>query len=361
MTIRNPNTQIEQQGIRYVEAVVQDCHSIIQKIDRDNDQGNDCYIEFVTDGIASNYGVFAQIKSGQSYKDNRGYKIPADRDHINYWYGGLNLNIGIVYDPEINKAFWVDIKEYINSNAHILNQKTHEIRLNVENEFSGQNFVDFTKYCFAFKERLTGYENYGRSLEWFADLEHPEKCYEGLKSLYANYRNKASTWYYIISSFSKISDTGIRTTLLGLLSNYVDNPNIFWHSNNIKFYPATELQEVIKSLMTKYFIQSEIELCLPYMEDGVNRGSFSYLVYLVINLNQNADVVLRNIALNSNIDDDKRNFCFWLYMHIAKYKSKDIVLDSANAYFEKFGFGKNDEALIGLLESIQNNELLQIG
>jgi hypothetical protein len=97
------------------------------------------------------------------------------------------------------------------------------------------------------------------------------------------------------------------------------------------------------------------------MEDGVNRGSFSYLVYLVINLNQNADVVLRNIALNSNIDDDKRNFCFWLYMHIAKYKSKDIVLDSANAYFEKFGFGKNDEALIGLLESIQNNELLQIG
>jgi hypothetical protein len=63
MTIRNPNTQIEQQGIRYVEAVVQDSNSIIQKIDRDNDQGNDCYIEFVTDGIATNYGVFAQIKS----------------------------------------------------------------------------------------------------------------------------------------------------------------------------------------------------------------------------------------------------------------------------------------------------------
>jgi hypothetical protein len=49
-----------------------------------------------------------------------------------------------VYDPELNKAFWVDIKEYINSNPHILNQKTHEIRINAENEFCGQTFFDFT-------------------------------------------------------------------------------------------------------------------------------------------------------------------------------------------------------------------------
>jgi hypothetical protein len=129
----------------------------------------------------------------------------------------------------------------------------------------------------------------------------------------------------------------------------------------MQFYPTDELQRVIKSLMTKYFLQSEIELCLSYMEDGVNKGSFSYLVYLVINFNKNADVVLQNIAFNSNLDAGKRNFCFWLYMHIAKYKSKADVINSTEMYFEKFAFGKEDEALIGLVKSIQNNDLIPIG
>ncbi|MBT2564695.1 DUF4365 domain-containing protein [Pedobacter sp. ISL-68] len=361
MTFRNPHTKTEQQGIRYVESVVQDSNSIIQKIDRDNDQGNDGYIEFVNEGLATNYGVFVQIKSGKSYKDNKGYKIPAKSAHLNYWYGGLNLNVGIVYDPEIGKAFWVDFKEYINSNPQILSQKTHDIRIDEKNEFCIERFSDFMEYCNAFKEQLTGDENYGRSLDWFAYVEQPEKCYEGLKSLYANHRNKPSTWFYIISSFSKISEEGIRRTILGLLSNYVSNPNVFWHSANIQYYPPLELQENIKALMSKYFRQLEIEFALPYMENGINKGSFSYLVFLVINLVEDLDVILNNIAFHSIMDNDKRNFCFWLYMHVAKYKSQAEVLQSANKYFSKFTFGNDDEALVGLRESIKNNEITPVG
>ncbi|MFV8342263.1 DUF4365 domain-containing protein [Flavobacterium sp. XS2P39] len=361
MTFRNPNTKTEQQGIRYIESVVQDSNSIIQKIDRDNDQGNDGYIEFVSDGLATNYGVFVQIKSGVSYKDNKGYKIPANCAHLHYWYGGLNLNIGIVYDPEIGKAFWIDFKEYINSNPHILNQKTHDIRIDQKNEFCTERFSDFMEYCHAFKEQLTGYENYGRSLDWLACIEQPEKCYEGLKSLYANHRNKPSTWFFIISSFSKISEEGIRRTILGLLSNYASNPNVFWHSSNVQYYPPLVLQENMQALMTKYFRLPEIEFALPYMENGINKGSFSYLVFLVINFVEDLDVMLKDIALNSIMNNDKRNFCFWLYMHIAKYKSQEEVLNSANKYFSKFTFGSDDEALVGLRESIKNGELIPVG
>lgn len=361
MTFRNPNTKTEQQGIRYVESVVQDSNSIIQKIDRDNDQGNDGYIEFVSEGLATNYGVFVQIKSGTSYKDRKGYKIPANNAHLHYWHGGLNLNIGIVYDPEIGKAFWIDFKEYINSNIHILSQKTHDIRIDSKNEFCTEHFSEFMVYCNTFKEQLTGHENYGKSLDWFAHLEQPEKCYEGLKSLYANHRDKPSTWFYIISSFSKISEEGIRRTILGLLSNYASNPNIFWHSSNIQYYPSQILQENIKALMTRYFRQPEIELTLNYMEIGIIKGSFSYLVFLVINFVEDLDVILKSIAFHSIMNDDKRNFCFWLYMHIAKYKSQEEVLHYANEYFSKFTFGNDDEALIGLMDSIKNGELISVG
>jgi hypothetical protein len=361
MTFRNPHTKTEQQGIRYVESVVQDSNSIIQKIDRDNDQGNDGYIEFVRAGLATNYGVFVQIKSGSSYKDGKGYKIPANRTHLHYWNSGLNLNIGIVFDPEIGKAFWIDFKEYINLNPHVLSQKTHDIRIDRKNEFCTERFSDFMEYCNAFKEKLCGYDNYGRSLDWFACLEQPEKCYEGLKSLYSNHRNKPSTWFYIISSFSKISVEGVRRTILGLLSNYAINHNIFWHPANVQYYPETSLQENIKVLMTKYFRQTEIELTLPYIEDGINRGSFSFLVFLVINFVEDLDVILKHIAFNSIMDNENRNFCFWLYMHIAKYKSLEEVLNSANKYLSKFNYGNDDEALVGLLESIKNGELIPVG
>lgn len=97
------------------------------------------------------------------------------------------------------------------------------------------------------------------------------------------------------------------------------------------------------------------------MDNGINKGSFSYLVFLVINFVEDLDIILKNIAFHSIMDNDKRNFCFWLYMHVAKYKSQEEVLQSANKYFSKFTFGSDDEALVGLRESIKNGELIPVG
>ena len=231
MTFRNPNIKIELQGVRYVQGVVQNNHSIFQSMSRENDQGNDCYIEFDRNGVALNYGVFAQIKSGTSYKDNQGYKIPANKAHLNYWNQGLNLTIGIVYDTEIEKAFWVDITAYLRANPQFLKQEHHSIRVDSGSEFSEELFTFFIEHCFKYKNEFTNYENYGRSLESFADVENPGICYEGLKSLYSNYRNKQSTWFFIISSFSKIKEEGIRRNILGLLSNYTGDSVERDHSN----------------------------------------------------------------------------------------------------------------------------------
>ena len=361
MTFRNPNIKTEFQGVRYVQGVVQDNHSIFQSLSRENDQGNDCYIEFVRNGVALNYGVFAQIKSGASYKDNQGYKIPANKAHLNYWNQGLNLTIGIVHDPETGKAFWVDITAYLKSNPQFLQQEYHSIRIDNTNEFSEDQFPFFMEHCFRYKDEFTNYENYGRSLEWFADVENPGICYEGLKSLYSNYRNKRSTWFYIISSFSKIKEEGIRRNILGLLSNYTSNPHTFWHANNIQYYPSEEMQKIISELLTKYFGMKEIELAIPYMEQGIDRGSFSFLVFLVIDLIEDAHIVLKELSFKGDINPEMRNFCFWLYMHLAKFHSIEETLKTADLYLSEFPFGYDDEALLGVRESIQNGELLQIG
>jgi|GEM_PF-678430 len=356
MNFSNSDKKTELQGVRYVQGIVEDNYSMFQSFEIKNDRGNDCYIEFVKDGIPTNYAVLAQIKSGPTHKDGKGYKIPADKAHLIYWSRPLYLSIGIVYDIETKKAFWVDISAYLKANPQVLNQKYHNIRVEATNEFSEELFTSFMNYCFVYKETFTGYEKFGRSLESFASIENPEVCYEGLKSLYLNHRDKKATWFYIISSFSKIKEI-IRIHILGMLSYYVDNPHVFWTAKNIQYLPSVEMQQNIVQLMTKCFRVEEIKLVLPYMEEGINRGDFSFSVFLIINLVKDAHLLLKEISFRNEIEPDKRNLYFWVYLHLAKYRSVEETLKTAEQYLAAFPFGNEDEALLGLLESIKKGEL----
>jgi hypothetical protein len=357
----NPNRKTELEGVHYVQGVVQKMDSSFESFSHHNDQGNDCYIEFVKDRIPTNYGVFVQIKSGPSFKDHNGYKIPADKAHLEYWSKNLYKTIGIVYDPEIQKAFWIDISDYIKANQQILLQAHHSIRISSQNEFSENSFIQFMEYCFKYKEELQSFENFGRSLELYSEIDKSEICYEGLKSLYSNHRTKKSTWFYLLSNFRAIEFEGIRRNLLGLVSNNLNHANIFWHRGNIHNYPTTAIEEDVKSHLTKLFGSKEIELMIPYMKEGVVKGSFSYLVFQILNAITNVHVILKEMAFEDKITAEDRYFTFWLYLHIAKYHSVDETLRIAKEFLEAYPDGKEDDAILGVIESIQKGDLFTIG
>jgi hypothetical protein len=356
----NPNRETELEGIDFVRSVVRKMKCSFQEISHHNDQGNDCYIEFVQDLIPTNYGVFVQIKSGRSFRDNSGYKIPSDKSHLEYWGRNLYKTIGIVYDPDLGKAFWVDVSKYLKSNPQIITQDTHAIRVSSEMEFSTETFNDFMSYCFQYKQELQDYEHFGRSLEIFSRVTEPDICYEGLKALYSTHRAKSATWFYITSTFSKIEEEGIRLNIIGLLSNYF-NTDIFWHKGNKDKLPTNRQISVVKEALSLCFREREIESLLPYMKDGIPRGSFSYLVYLVIDASKHAPTYLKNICFSAHTDEDYRDFCFWLYMHIAKYHSVEETIKTAESYLKVFPNAKNDEAIIGVLESIREGNLYPPG
>ena len=357
----NSNRKVSLEGVRYAQGVVENNNCSFQRFDHENDQGNDCYIEFVTDKVATNYGVFAQIKSGQSYKDQIGYKIPADKEHLHYWNQSLYKTIGIVFDPEISKAFWVDISAYVKERPAILLQENHVIRVSSNCEFSEVTFESFKTYCFQYKSELKSYENYGRSLDLFANIDEPAACYEGLKALYSNHRDKDATWFYIISSFVKIKEEGIRRNILGLLSNYMERDGIFWHQDNIKFLTDAKKRASIAKLVSDTFGLREVKVMLPYMRDGISRGSFSYLVFRVPSAIENVHILLKEISFSDGIEEDDRNFYFWLYMHIAKYHSVQETIDCIEEYLTKYPHGNEDEAILGVRESIRVGELIPIG
>lgn len=361
MTFRSQNRVIELEGENYVRGIVQSFNSIFQIIDGRNDQGNDVYVEFVVENRAMNFGFFAQIKSGTSYKDGSGYKIPANQDHLQYWNQALYPMLGIVYDPELRKAFWIDIKDYISSNPEILDKDNHSIRVPDSQEFSYASFENLRDHFMKQIQEYKSLQNFGSSLDLFASIDSPTICYEGFKSLYSNHRDKTSTWFYILSAFDKIKEEGIRRNIIGVVSNYIDNPYIFWHPGNLQFLPSPEMQVQIKKLLTQNFGMEAVKLCLPYLRDGVSVGSFSYLVYRVIDQIENAHLLFKALAFEPGLDPDERNHIFWLYLHTAKHHSVDETLETTAEFLKTYPSGFDDEALIGTKESIEAGDLRPIG
>lgn len=356
----NPNREIELEGIDFVRAVVRRNKCSFQEFSHQNDQGNDCYIEFIENLVPLNYGVFVQIKSGASYRDGLGYKIPSDKAHLDYWSKGLYKAIGIVYDPEKKNAFWVDISNYIKVNPHILEQETHNIRVSSQSEFVDSTFAPFMDYCFRYKNELQTYESLGKSLELFANVDDSESCFEGFKALYSVHRDRYVAWFYLISSYSKIKSEITRRHILGLISNYF-NPDVFWHHDNMQSFPKPRITSMIEKILTDCIGMSEIQLMIPYMREGVTRGSFSYLAYLVLASAKHSHAHLKDICFNLNTKSDERNFCFWLYMQIGKVISTSEVIATADRYFTLFPDSHTDEALVGVYESIKAGELHPVG
>jgi hypothetical protein len=111
-----PKTKItENQGLLYVEQIVNDTGNIFRKIHLEEDVGLDGVIEFVKNGEATGRLLAIQVKSGDSFvaqgKDS--FIVHVDEAHISYWQGYDLPVVMVCYSPSKQLASWQDIKHYI--------------------------------------------------------------------------------------------------------------------------------------------------------------------------------------------------------------------------------------------------------
>ncbi|MFE9660985.1 DUF4365 domain-containing protein [Streptomyces sp. NPDC005955] len=83
-----------------------------QEIDGGNDYGEDCYLSFTERGERTGDLVAVQVKSGVEYRRSVGYAIPC-RDHVEDWTRSRIPVIGVVYDPDLRKLFWVNLTRHL--------------------------------------------------------------------------------------------------------------------------------------------------------------------------------------------------------------------------------------------------------
>ncbi len=103
------------EGILFVENVVNDHGSIFRPVHQETDVGIDGHIELVDNETVTNKLVAVQVKSGESYVSSDGtrFSIRVDQEHIDYWCSYLVPVIMVCYSPSRELAAWTPISEYV--------------------------------------------------------------------------------------------------------------------------------------------------------------------------------------------------------------------------------------------------------
>ena len=111
----NRTRQTENEGVLYVQGVVNDHGSIFRPVHQESDVGIDGFIELVDVGEASGQLVAVQIKSGDSYLAavGRGFRVSADEAHLRYWRTYMVPVILVCYSPTKRIAAWQSVRDFI--------------------------------------------------------------------------------------------------------------------------------------------------------------------------------------------------------------------------------------------------------
>lgn len=338
-------------GFHYVSGIVARANCIIQKVDADNDQGNDAYIEFISNEVATSLFAWVQIKSGASYRRSDGYAIPADREHFDYWNNSPVPVVGIVYDPEKKRSVWVNISDFLRSHPGVIENGPFAIP--VSNEFSDDTFD-------AFKQQLISYNYssdwfFGRSLDYFADTADQQKCMIGLGSLFAYHRNRQATWFYLIHSFRSIDGTAA-VQVMRVLGHLPNNPYVFLHSDNII---DADVEKRAKKLLAKAFGREEVLKLIGFVDGcGVAAGSVGYIVSTIVFAVADARSILESIAFDTRLSEDQRQNAMFLLIHYAQFGFVDFCIDAIDRYVGVFQATEDCELFLSMRETLRSTGFL---
>lgn len=260
-------------GINYLRTIVESHNCIFQKIDQENDVGIDALIEIVRDERPTGNFIAAQIKSGKSYfaKKANLCKFPIG-NHGDYWNNYSLPVYGIVYIPEFESAYWINIKDYLKDNpdctiisfeptlANIINQNTFITQFipHLTGEVPNINF-EFAKQLFV--------------------SSNPDELYLGLYTLFKKYADKNEVWKLFVDFFQKHTVDEIPEPLVYYLSV------IPWHPDML-FYNDTHTQESrdYGKTLIETFAEDDIFKLLHFVdeENMISRGSLGQSVEAIV-------------------------------------------------------------------------------
>lgn len=145
----NPNQPTEQLGLIFIQQMAHELRAIWRPTPND-DYGLDGELEFTRDGVVTGFIVKVQIKSGASYLRNRtasGFDYYASASDLAYWSKVGFPVILVIYDPDLQAGYWLDVKRYLNQHD---SAATSKIRFSLRNNrLSADSLLDLSEVAIA--------------------------------------------------------------------------------------------------------------------------------------------------------------------------------------------------------------------
>ena len=271
---RQPINATERVGLNYVRSIIERANSIFHEIHRENDYGNDAFMEFVDGDQVTGLSIALQIKSGTSYCSSSTCTIPTTERQWNYWAKSRLPVVGIVYDPDESTAYWVSITRHVKANsAHqsIVFDKSEIAR------FDDANFREIFLPLFIDRPFRLPFD---KSLR-FARATSKQMHSIGIRAMFDGHRNDVRTWEAFADVLRSRPAEQIDPILAYILAHIPGHGDISWHSENML---EKHIRSTVRSLMETWG-RVEVLQMLRLMDDGgVERGSTGQSVYAVVDL-----------------------------------------------------------------------------
>lgn len=315
---KKANSVTEREGVNYVRTIVESANCIFHEIHQENDYGNDAFLELVENNNVRGVTVAIQIKSGESYCSAAECKIPATKNHFEYWSEHSLPVIGIVYDPNEKIAYWYNIKQFLKINPERVKAGPYTITFSKKeiNKVTKNDFVDFFLPAFLKKPIHLEYE---RAIRFAADPDFDLHSI-GIHTLMRQYRHSLDVWDLFINLFRNRPLKEIDRYLIYFFAHIPGHPDIYWHKGNTL---SEDLRNNLKARI-KQFDRDDITRLFMLMDydDGFERGNLGQNVEAIVSLIPNKINLLLSLVRDQGIEPRVRNIAVTL---LAYYGQQDVL------------------------------------
>ncbi len=193
------NLVTERVGINFARAAVEGAGSLFKEVNLQHDYGHDATIMLVSDGQVRPREIAVQIKSGATYISPLKCTIPANADHLFFWAEHDLDTIGIVYDPNEQTAWWVDLRNAAREFRRLNSRTATSIafKKSLWNKFNAEDFASILMPTLLGEAPRVPVE---RLCTWVTSDD--EETHDlGVRAIRARHRSRPKTWSCLIETF----------------------------------------------------------------------------------------------------------------------------------------------------------------
>jgi len=280
-----PHRSTAKAGVNAARTLFEGCNYVFQEVELGNDFGKDAYVDLVNGREVTGLCVALQIKSGESFRRSTGYAIPIE-EHYSIWRHSSLPVAGIVYDPDIDKLFWCNISEYLETlhdeiPASISVSKDKVLdRVTLERHFKPE------------MRRTAGRRSVGTALLQLCSQSKSVQV-AALADCFAVGRSEPRVLILLRYLLDLLSGESLKVGML-VLAHATPHPDIFWS------YKHNWIPEEVRVQVRPHFNWSHEELCRMFAAvewSEWERGNNGQNLYMLLLEDPNIAAKMERVAV----------------------------------------------------------------